>query len=330
MAYCSYCCCALSSNEVTFSCPNCSDAYCSVYCLKHNWEPYHREWCGVKYGRSGVDWEVRHISDGKGEGVVALRDFEWCERIMVDRMIDGELMAGDAARRAIVERLEPRGSEDLYEKFRINAIGSNDHRGIFGGLCVNLSKANHKCQANAFTHYEPMSKMMALIAAERIKAGDEITISYTEFLNPDTCSGKAAKGVHTEILRTQYGIVCDEGCGCNNALLVKERELSRMLDMKHHQHLVDGNHNSAYHCLVQRLAITKHPRVLRGVYFDLFNVCNVSGRQEQARGYIKRALRITADMSHPHSLESTTYIVILKSQRMHTFYTLRDRREGSS
>jgi len=76
---------------VHFSCSACNRrAYCSLKCQKEDWCPEgagqgHKDWCGLGVGEEGVDWAVRHISDEKEKGVVALHTLPAGSRIMVGR-----------------------------------------------------------------------------------------------------------------------------------------------------------------------------------------------------------------------------------------------------
>ena len=244
---------------------------------------------------------------------------------MVERMIDEDTITDDPAYGAIMERLEPR-SGDLKEICRINSVGSNDHRGIFGGVCVNISKVNNGCSPNAFTYYEPRSKTMALISIGSIHTGTEVTISYTEYMNEDTVGGKAAENVHRYVLARQYGITCHSECACRDAQAISRVQQSRRLDKLCQKQILDGKLNDAYVSLKARLDITVHPKVKLGICFDLFNVCNVSGRRAEARGYIKQAHEITASMSYPRSPDARMYLAIGEKSEEKTFYQLKERR----
>ncbi|KAJ1464718.1 hypothetical protein T484DRAFT_1757893 [Baffinella frigidus] len=63
-------------------------AYCSKECHSQDWKPGgsgqgHKHWCALGVGEEGVDWAVRHISDEKGLGLVALRTLQEGTRILV-------------------------------------------------------------------------------------------------------------------------------------------------------------------------------------------------------------------------------------------------------
>jgi hypothetical protein len=75
---------------------------------------------------------------------------------------------------------------------------------------------------------------MVLHASRPITAGEEITISYTEFLDP-TCGGyRSEYANHSSNLADQYGIVCSEDCACKGgrALDTKNRSNELEAEMK--------------------------------------------------------------------------------------------------
>ena len=83
--------CALCLDPLTdpLCCGQCHKrAYCTKECQKKNWKAGgsgqgHKTWCAVGAGEEGVDWKVRHISEQKGLGLVALRTLPEGFRIMV-------------------------------------------------------------------------------------------------------------------------------------------------------------------------------------------------------------------------------------------------------
>ena len=324
---CTFCYTSIPNTTVHFSCHGCGDAYCSPACLRQDWKTHHAPWCGVDYGRKGRDWIIQHISSTKGDGVVALRDFRDGERIMVERMLDGDI-AADPAFGAFME-LGPKESSDPLEKYKINAIGSNDHRGVFGGIFVNMSKVNHACEPNSFTHYEPKSNTMALIAIGSIPAGAEITASYTDVLNPDTCGSKSDLQIHRTILSTQYGIVCDPTCACRDAKVMRKVKQSRALDKIAQQQFKDGNFDDAYASYKARLDASMGLKVRRGICFDLFNLCNVTGRADEAKIAINEAHEITCMMSHARSPEARMYSAIAEKSEIGTLYLLKEHRPNT-
>ena len=217
-----------------FQCSGCSYAhYCSGECQREDWKKAggtgHRKWCQVKPGVEGTHWEIRDISPEKGKGIVALLPFEQDERIMVDRMFSREEFF-DPSFRLRHKALLLAGGPSLEEKYETNAIGSADDRGVFGGVCISLSRANHACDPSAAAFYDTETRSMVLHATRQIRAGDEITISYTEFLNPMCTGGKTVYANHAAILRQQYGIVCPEGCACKDPVHLERVQESNRLE----------------------------------------------------------------------------------------------------
>jgi hypothetical protein len=215
-------------------CSKCKDeTYCSKECQTQHWFQSHKKWCGIPHGIEGRDWEVVHISSDKGMGVKALRPFEMDERIMVERMYPiREIVSSNGLTNEVL-KLSPSDSDDLSLKYRINSIGSNDDRGSFGGLCVRMSRINHACDPSAVTYYDDGTKCMVLHASRKIAAGEEITISYTEFLDP-TCGGyRSEYANHALNLADQYGIVCSAECACKGgaALDIKRRSVELEAEM---------------------------------------------------------------------------------------------------
>ena len=219
----------------SFRCSGCSYAhYCSPECQKADWKVDslgvgHKAWCKVKPGVEGTHWEIRDISEEKGKGIVALVPFKQDERILVDRLFSSEEFF-DPSFRLKNKALLLAGGPSLKEKYETNAIGSVDDRGAFGGVCISLSRVNHDCNPSAATYYDIDTRSMVLHATRSIKPGDEITISYTEFLNPMCTGEKTEHANHTAILRQQYGIICPDGCACKDSSQLARVQESNKLE----------------------------------------------------------------------------------------------------
>ena len=242
-------------------CGNCRrGVYCSRECQGLDWRSGHKKWCGVVYGIGGKDWDSMAVSGTKGGigcKVIALRRFERDDRIMIERLLKPEDIMADDRLKSAVEPLEPNDQNvyalrrtadssqemmdalaifgdrhDLKVKYARNAVGSHDSRGDFGGICVEMSKIQHACEPNAATYLDVETMRMVLHAGRVIEAGEEITISYTDGLDP-TCYGgmdvdpakddldpvsNGSIGKHKERLWEQYRIVCERGCACNGPL----------------------------------------------------------------------------------------------------------------
>jgi len=212
-------------------CSQCKgEFYCSKECQSQHWFQGHKQWCKIPHGVEGRDWAVVHISSEKGMGVRALRPFAMDERIMVERMYSREELCDSDGLIAEVMKLAPSESDDANVKYKINGIGSHDDRGSFGGICIRMSRINHACDPNAVTYYDDSTKCMVLHAARPIAAGEEITISYTEFLDP-TCGGfRAEYDNHASNLLDQYGIACPPDCACKGGAALELRTRSNELE----------------------------------------------------------------------------------------------------
>jgi len=222
--------CSLCYKEcVPKRCSKCKgEFYCSKECQSHHWYQGHKQWCKIPYGIEGRDWAVVHISSVKGKGVNALRPFAQDDRIMVERMYAGSELSDGIVDE--IMKLAPSGAGDLNLKYKINAVGSNDDRGSFGGICIRMSRINHACDPNAVTYYDDSTKCMVLHASRPIASGEEITISYTEFLDP-TCGGfRAEYENHASNLAEQYGIICPADCACKGGAALELRTRSNELE----------------------------------------------------------------------------------------------------
>ena len=256
--------------------------YCSKDCQVSDWAPCHKKWCGVPYGIRNRDWEIRFISETKGHGVVALRRFELDDRIMVERMLQSEEIVADERLKAAVMQLVPMDSERyqmnatdeclagfgddnaLKVKYMLNSLGSRDDRGDFGGICVEMAKINHACEPNATTYLDLETMRMVLHASRAIEPGEEITISYTDGLDPTTNGGIEYPGdldpvsngsldKHRLRLVDQYGIVCPEDCECFGPLT--KLRASKALETEMFRLVVAGDVNAALEKGTERIRL---------------------------------------------------------------------------
>ncbi|KAI9029158.1 hypothetical protein DFJ74DRAFT_477675 [Hyaloraphidium curvatum] len=221
--HCAFCLRSISGDAVKV-CGGCHRrAYCSADCQRRDWTPRgegqgHQYWCKLPCGED-VDWEIRHISDDKGLGIVAKRAFAADERILVERALRRDEIEG----RAGVQELMPRdGSPD--RKFGLNKLGSDGQE----HLCVRLSRANHACWPNAVHWFSEEHGVKILMSLKPITAGEEITISYTGALNAEP----VGLGIEASrmILEVKWGIRCPADCACRRPELVAEIERCRHLD----------------------------------------------------------------------------------------------------
>jgi hypothetical protein len=189
----------------------------------------HKAWCKAKPGVQGTHWEIKKISEQKGKGVIALVPFEADERIMVDRLFSTDEFF-DPSFRLRNKAMLLAGGPTMEEKYKVNSIGSVDDRGAFGGVCISLSRVNHNCDPSAAVYYDTETRAMALLATRPVAVGEEITISYTEFLNPRCTGVKSEYESHAAILCQQYGIRCPDGCACKNPVYLERVQKSNELE----------------------------------------------------------------------------------------------------
>ena len=220
MFFCNFCYIPL---QTKLKCGKCKNAtYCSPICQAADWGETgqcHKKWCGVPYGIEGKDWEVKQ-SPGRGVGVFAKRDFKRDERIMVERMfLVDEIRNINFHLKSEFMRLEPpfNGNvEDTFmQKISRNAFGSVDGRGSVFGICFRMSRVNHACDPNASWYLDYETNATTLHAGKNIKAGEEITVSYTGFLDPTNVEEPSQFAVHVAKLQLM-GVTCPENCACKD------------------------------------------------------------------------------------------------------------------
>lgn len=185
-------------------CPKCRKRrLCSRECQLADWKSGHKHWCG-KAGEIDHDFEVRE-APGKSLGVFALRDFEPNEKVMMERPVAsvakyegpvsviGAVLSLDDSRTKAVQALTPAqltetppmlaeerdlpaDQQVIAEKIRRNGMATH---GGGNGLFVLMSRVNHSCIHNCSTPTVDKKRCVKVMSAtRRIRAGDEITISY--------------------------------------------------------------------------------------------------------------------------------------------------------
>ena len=215
--------------ECDRKCGGCKAVYfCSEECIRAGWS-MHRLWCNaVVCGREKRDWNVVDLDTGR-KGVVALRAFAQDEKIMIERMFSlEEVLSNDSRRDAMIRHLGP-ADGDFEMKYNLNAVGKCDDRGHFNGVCFRMAHVGHACEPSAESHFDPESRHMVLYAARPLAQGEAITISFTDFFNPNVV--EMAYEQHALKL-SLYGIVCGPDCACGKALdskAVRSRMLERRL-----------------------------------------------------------------------------------------------------
>jgi hypothetical protein len=199
---CAYCY-KVQGTEALRCCPKCHKRrLCSRECQLADWK-CHKHWCG-RCGEIGFDFEVRE-APGKRLGVFALRTFQPCDKIMMERPVAsvakyegpvsilGAILRLEDGRKQAVAALEPAelaGKAPLLaeerelppeqqvfaEKIRRNGMATH---GGGNGVYVVMSRVNHSCLNNsAMPTVDRQRSVKVLTATRSISAGEEITINY--------------------------------------------------------------------------------------------------------------------------------------------------------
>ena len=166
------------------------------------------------------------MSETKGLGIIAKREFEPLERIMVERMFPEQDFQSrfkelTPFKQQEIENLMPKNG-NLFSKFYLNFLGSENDP---SGLCIRMSRVNHSCQPNAYHFYIPNLKVKVLLCETRILKGEEVTISYVDYM----MSGRPFT-FNSIILKEKYGIVCPPDCACKTTSFRELMERIRELD----------------------------------------------------------------------------------------------------
>lgn len=126
-----------------------------------------------KAGELGCDYEIRPTNDGKGLGVFAKTNLKRNDTIFVERPVSQPpipAMPADESVQKAIMALTPTDDSSFRSKYDRNNIGR---------LCLTLSRVNHDCIGNSFHAYDDEKGLVLLVANHAIRAGDEITFSYT-------------------------------------------------------------------------------------------------------------------------------------------------------
>jgi len=198
------CCANCYKPDPPFRCGACkSRRYCSDICKIQDWKlGGHKFWCGAA-GELGIDYEIR-LTDNKGFGMFAMRDFQRGEKIAVEKPIlsvsPRDILFKNIkfdtllkSQLEAVNTLAPLNSTDLYNKISLNIMSGGSSVSY---LMINLSRINHDCVGNSDHLFEEKHKLMLLIASCEIKTGDELTFSYSN-LKPHF------------LLKEKWGIECN-------------------------------------------------------------------------------------------------------------------------
>jgi hypothetical protein len=229
MSVCSFC---IHQVEKRLVCGGCrTRLYCSAECQREDWNTNgkgqgHKHWCKEQSGEEYLDWDVVHIDDAKGLGIIAKRDIPMHYRIMVERVFTRP------NEHPAIADLMPEGTS-LYQKFQLNAMSClpvtlSTPNPPPSGVCLRMSRVNHSCDENAYHQYARVGKIdyKILLASRDIKAGDEITIQYSPWnaLNSSAIDPKS----RIMLLHHKWGIDCPSDCVCKTAdyaLIERARQL---------------------------------------------------------------------------------------------------------
>jgi hypothetical protein len=247
--------------------------------------------------------------------MIALRDFHWGERIIIERMIlsrptydtDFELLSQNeqAAVMALMSHENITSSVPTHDslaeepeslldaKFDLNAIRceSSQPGQSISGLFIHISRCNHECQPNAQLYYLPQQRVQVLIACKpHIRQGEEITISYIKINHEDDT-------VALFILREKWKFVCQCLACRDQEVRWKMKEVSRyQRDMialtKQHKFEDAMTTGETILSLYQELACYS-PAWYWKTYYELFQIAAIqSSTLSRTLQYIEKAMTL--------------------------------------
>ena len=226
----------------------CGACHHRFYCSKDHqildWSTSHQHWCG-KSGELDVDYEVRDVP-GKGKGLFVIRDFKRNEKILVERPIIAVENCESLDPRIRIPNKEPDsvrdairalapGNTDLFTTFSTNCVAMHDQNmqadGDETGMFIRFSRINHSCVPNCQHPYIKEHGVILVIASQDIKAGTEITHSYTTICDSAARRAKIWKS---------WGFKCD--CeACHDKVLQAKLDRVNRLDETIQQYSLVGN-----------------------------------------------------------------------------------------
>ncbi|KAJ1458567.1 hypothetical protein M885DRAFT_561790 [Pelagophyceae sp. CCMP2097] len=297
---CAYCYASAAGFK---ACSKCGHRfYCSREHQVLDWKKGHKHWCG-KAGELGYDFEVR-AAEGKGLGLFALRDFQRCEKILVERPVitvdkhDAAALARvrlppdeAASVQTAVDALAP-GSGDLRRTFETNCCALDDGDSA-GGLFVHFSRVNHDCVGNSAHVFVPEHGLMLLVANFEISRGAEVTFSY--------CEQVPSKAERAWKLQFAWGFSC--ACAaCNDAGL--GAKLDRVYDLDAAVARLGSTGNVAASlragralvCLYDELRLPR--RLYSRTFYDMFQIA-ISKRAHHRDAF--KFIKLYPALSHEHA-----------------------------
>jgi MYND finger/SET domain len=328
--FCTYCYAEMTGK--VSRCGRCKKrTYCSKECQVKDWkEASHKVFC-KKSGEIGHDYEIRSAGE-KGLGMFALRDYKANEVIMVERpVLKGRLsfimakalypafLSGLPAGPAIAALHPLDGS--FEEKMAMNAT-FNDYEcdDTSPDLTIVMSRINHDCLANAVSREKSEGGIPILQAKRNIRAGEEITRSYTAAMHSQD---------RKDTLRDTYGFECQ--CKACTDISISD-ELDLMFDLRRamKDYGMIGSISMALwagESLIQLYGKYKKSSLEHSeLYFELYHIAITQKRRYQkAVHYVKKAYQSAVESST--NLEEDVVQVIwpyFKNPRRHPHYGYHD------
>eukprot|EP00798_Chlamydomonas_sp_ICE-L_P013516 gene13516-19381_t len=217
-----------------------------------------------------------------------------------------------------VKDLEPLQGT-LKEKWNLNMLGTEET----AVLCVRMSRVNHSCTPNATHWMDEVNGVKILTADKDIQAGEEITITYTNYGDPS--SGLSASE-HRHRLEAKWGIQCPEDCSCRD--LGRAAMISEMssLDAEIMRRGCMSDFSGALRAAKQLLKIYEKGHSLplvsyQRTLYDAFQMA-VTRRSTlpEAKDFIRRAYDAALSVGCPTSEETVKYKEFVEDPSRHRLY----------
>ncbi|KII91704.1 hypothetical protein PLICRDRAFT_89960 [Plicaturopsis crispa FD-325 SS-3] len=182
----------------------------------------------------------------------------------------------------------------LWTIFNSNALGIANlpgaHKIVYGGLCDEISRANHSCSPNAHAIFDPLSLSFSLRASRDIPAGAEIAHNY----RPVLLLPREKRRAH---LRASFNFTClcpactDPLSDARRALIVPPVDLPPAHAWLYDLSLPDDH---VFKFCEEQLAIMEkegapHPELVAEHLARCFDACVALGDSAGAKRYAERA-----------------------------------------
>ena len=296
-------------------------AYCSKECQMRDWKAVnggqgHKNWCKLKCGEEGLDWEVVEIPS-KGLGLRAISSIPCLSRIMVDG-----LRAMDDP---VLQTLEPKDGT-FAQKFELNCLGGDTYDEN-SYICARISRANHNCNPNAAHYLDNTAKAKVLYAERDIQPDEEICISYTNFTD---CSASMTPEEARFILAIKWKIQCSPDCYCYQPDIVEAAERAKYLD-EQIQIVASTSPNTTKALKLIRELLSIHEKISSSqvsrmrTFYDGFQIAIMKrDTLSAATSFIQAAYDIKSHILSPKSEEVKTMETYLENPSSHRNYLIRE------